>query len=196
MKQTKTGLVILIVMFFSMPIFSIAQKKAPYKIMKVKIHPPADRYKTAELIGLLDIDHFYTDQDGGIISEINEMELAKLKTTPYSYEILVPDVMKNLDSLNKIYLASLKNHDKSRVAIEQPGKDSWGIIKTPAAFLPLPATFGGYLSYAQMVTAMTNLVAAYPTIASMTSIGLSTEGRNIWVIKISDNVATDEANEP
>ena len=195
MKQTKTGLLILFVMFLSLPIISSAQKLT-YKIMKVKIHPPADRYKTAELLGLLQIDHFYTDQDGGIISEINEMDLAKLKTTPYRYEILTPDVMKELDSLNKIYFASLKNHDKSRVAIEQPGKDSWGIIKTPAAFLPLPTTYGGYLSYAQMVTAMDNLVAAYPAIATKTSIGLSTEGRDIWVIKISDNVATDETNEP
>jgi carboxypeptidase T len=196
MKQTKTGLVILIVMLFSMPLFSIAQKKAPYKIMKVKIHPPADRYKTAELLGLLDIDHFYTDQDGGIISEINEMELAKLKTTPYSYEILTPDIQKELDSLNKIYFASLKNQDKSRVAIEQPGKDSWGIIKTPPAFLPLPTTYGGYLSYAEMVTAMDNLVTAYPGLVTKTSIGKSTENRDIWVIKISDNAAIDELNEP
>jgi murein tripeptide amidase MpaA len=40
------------------------------------------------------------------------------------------------------------------------------------------------------------LVATYPTIASKTSIGTTVEGRNVWVIKISDNVSSDETGEP
>ncbi|MFL5740524.1 MAG: M14 family zinc carboxypeptidase [Flavisolibacter sp.] len=196
MKATKTGLVLALTLLFALPLITSAQQ---YKISKVKIHAPHDNMQRAELLGLLQIDHFYTDQDGGIISEINEMEIEKLKTTGYSYEILVPDVMKQLDSLNKIYYASLKNHpkqnDDTRLAIEQPGSTSANIIVTPAAF-QVKGTYGGYYSYAEIVTAIDNLVAAYPSIAQKINIGTSTNGNIIWLVKISDNVAVDEPNEP
>ena len=43
---------------------------------------------------------------------------------------------------------------------------------------------------------MNTLVANYSSIAQKFSIGKTYEGRDIWVIKISDNVATDETAEP
>src|SRR5215813_6555786 len=46
-----------------------------------------------------------------------------------------------------------------------------------------------------MVADINALVAAHPTIAQKSSIGTSYEGRDMPVVKISDNVATDE-NEP
>jgi carboxypeptidase T len=46
-----------------------------------------------------------------------------------------------------------------------------------------------------MVADINALVAAHPAIAQKSSIGLSYEGRDMPVVKISDNVATDE-NEP
>src|SRR4051794_21267665 len=119
MKMTKTGLVFIMISLSVLPLFSMAQQ---HKISKIKVYAPNDPTKRSELLGLLEIDHFYTDQDGGIISEINERELARLQSTPYRYQILVPDVMKQLDSLNKIYYASLKkphgNGDDTRVAFE------------------------------------------------------------------------------
>ena len=47
-----------------------------------------------------------------------------------------------------------------------------------------------------MNTEMNDLVTAFPSLVQKTSIGLSIEGRNIWCLKISDNVITDENNEP
>ncbi|MEO5564469.1 MAG: M14 family zinc carboxypeptidase, partial [Chitinophagaceae bacterium] len=78
---------------------------------------------------------------------------------------------------------------------EQTGKTINNIIPTPSAFVVQP-TFGGYYSFAQMETAMNNLVAAYPAIVQKTSLGLTHENRDIWCIKISDNVVTDDPNEP
>ena len=46
-----------------------------------------------------------------------------------------------------------------------------------------------------MVAEINALVADHPTIAQKLSIGTSYEGRDMPLIKISDNVATDE-NEP
>src|SRR5258706_4380975 len=58
----------------------------------------------------------------------------------------------------------------------------------------LPAEWG-YHDYAETVADINALVAAHPAIAEKSSIGLSYEGRDMPVVKISDNVATDE-NEP
>ena len=63
---------------------------------------------------------------------------------------------------------------------------------TPLAFPPADS---GYHDYAEMVAEINALVAAKPAIAQKLSIGTSYEGRDMPLIKISDNVATDE-NEP
>jgi carboxypeptidase T len=58
-----------------------------------------------------------------------------------------------------------------------------------------PPADSGYHDYAEMVADINALVAAHPAIAQKSSIGLSYEGRDMPLVKISDNVATDE-NEP
>src|SRR5689334_904618 len=75
------------------------------KYSTVKIFPPADKTLRAKLIGLLQIDHFQSTEDGAIVSEISETDIAKLKTTSYRYEILIDDVARNLETLNKQYYA-------------------------------------------------------------------------------------------
>jgi hypothetical protein len=57
----------------------------------------------------------------------------------------------------------------------------------------LDANLGLYHTYAEMQTELDSLVATYPSLASKQSIGTSIEGRQIYVLKISDNVATDES---
>lgn len=61
----------------------------------------------------------------------------------------------------------------------------------PAAAYP-PAD-SGYLDYAEMVAAVRAVEAAHPQIVDVFSIGTSHEGRELWAAKVSDNVATDEA---
>jgi len=51
----------------------------------------------------------------------------------------------------------------------------------------------GYHSYNQMVAKLDSIIDNYPGIAKKMSIGTSVEGRNLWVLKISDNVNVDEA---
>jgi len=59
--------------------------------------------------------------------------------------------------------------------------------------LAFPAADSGYHDYAEMVAEINALVASKPAIAQKLSIGTSYEGRDMPLIKISDNVATDEA---
>ena len=64
-----------------------------------------------------------------------------------------------------------------------------------AAAADFPAGYTGYHTYAEVVADLNAVVAAHPTIATKQAIGTSYQGRPIWAVKISDNVAVDE-NEP
>jgi carboxypeptidase T len=55
-----------------------------------------------------------------------------------------------------------------------------------------PAGYEAYHTYTEVVAVLDATVAAYPKIARKFSIGESYEGRQIWALKISDNVNTDE----
>ena len=67
-----------------------------------------------------------------------------------------------------------------------------GVAGTTAAadFAPRDSA---YHTYAEMVTEIQAVAAAHPDIVEVHSIGKSYQGRDIWIAKISDNVATDEA---
>jgi hypothetical protein len=68
-----------------------------------------------------------------------------------------------------------------------------GAVTTNAT---LPPVDPGYHTYPQMVAAVDAIVAAHPTIAAKSAmVGKSFQNRDMVVLKISDNVATDE-NEP
>ena len=56
-----------------------------------------------------------------------------------------------------------------------------------------PAGFSGYHTYAEVASAAKAVETAHPAIAKRFSLGKSYQGREIWAMKISDNVGTDEA---
>lgn len=57
-------------------------------------------------------------------------------------------------------------------------------------------TMGGYLTYSQLTELLDSMVSGYPNLLSpKVSIGKSTEGRDLWMWKLSDNPNIDE-NEP
>jgi carboxypeptidase T len=58
-----------------------------------------------------------------------------------------------------------------------------------------PSGYEAYHTYTEVVAVLDGTVAAHPQIARKFSIGKSHEGREIWALKISDNVNVDE-NEP
>lgn len=73
-------------------------------------------------------------------------------------------------------------------------------IETADVYAEAGARAGGgwlpeYTSYAEAVAELNALAAAYPSLTTLTSIGTSIQGRDIWALKISDNAAIDE-NEP
>ena len=56
-----------------------------------------------------------------------------------------------------------------------------------------PTADSGYHSYQEMSDETAAIAAAHPAIVSRRSLGTSYQGRQIWALKISDNVAADES---
>lgn len=185
MKYVKKTLTLLL---FAAITMSVA---AQTKYSKVQIVPPQDKQQRAELLGLLEIDHFNM-YEGKIIAEISQQQMTQLRQTNYQYEILVDDVAADLHAINQRYFSASPT---ARAAMEQPGGTVGSLIPTPSAF-QVQSSLGGFYSFTQMNTAMNTLVANYSSIAQKISLGVSVQGRDIWCIKISDNVGTDETNEP
>ena len=66
---------------------------------------------------------------------------------------------------------------------------------TAVAAADFPRGYEGFHTYAEVGAATKAVADAHPTIASRFSIGKSHQGRELWAMKISDNVGADE-NEP
>jgi carboxypeptidase T len=65
--------------------------------------------------------------------------------------------------------------------------------QTSAATRDFPAGWEGFHTYAEMYADISAVAATHPAITSLFSIGKSYQGRQIWAMKISDNVRVDEA---
>jgi carboxypeptidase T len=71
-----------------------------------------------------------------------------------------------------------------------PGETASGTL--PDGGSAFPPGDGGYHTYAEMVSVLDAAAAKHPTVVRKSSIGRSYRGREIWMVKISDNVSVDE----
>jgi carboxypeptidase T len=77
-------------------------------------------------------------------------------------------------------------------AILASGLASFGASGAAAADPEFPAGQEAFHTYAEMAAEVQAAATAYPSIVERFSIGKSYKGRELWAVKISDNVATDE----
>lgn len=54
-------------------------------------------------------------------------------------------------------------------------------------------TWDAYPTYSEYTAKMQYFASTYPNLCSLESIGTTQNGRDLWVLKISDNVSTNEA---
>ena len=73
-------------------------------------------------------------------------------------------------------------------AIVEMGYD----IQAIAAITDFPSADAAYHNWDETIDALNQAEADYPAICAVESIGQSIEGRDLWAIKISDNVGVDE----
>lgn len=180
---------------------------AQSKFSKVKVFVPAGNTALrTEMIAQLDIDHFYYDEDGGLVGTTNESGLNYLRRSGLKFEVLVDDEVKAFQEKSKQFFDIAKREGAAAAEARMNGgvgmdascNSLSAIIATPSLFsnngLP-QGSMGGYFTYAEMVAKIDQLVNLYGGIVQKINLGNSYEGRTIWGVKISDNVASDE-NEP
>ncbi len=57
--------------------------------------------------------------------------------------------------------------------------------------------YSGYSNYSELMTRLNALATNYPSICTLTDLGLGRQGtHHVWMLKISDDVANDDASEP
>ena len=66
------------------------------------------------------------------------------------------------------------------------------VLALPVLASEFPEGFEGYHSYTEVAADVAAIAAAHPDIVSRFSIGKSYKGRDIWAVKVSDNVLLDE----
>ncbi|MBD64238.1 MAG: hypothetical protein CME62_03470 [Halobacteriovoraceae bacterium] len=117
-------------------------------------------------------------------------------------EFLVTDYNSSLiEEIQKHPDLTIDHMDQFSFELYGPkGTGKW-LSKLTANFAPLTSTTkehhtkdfaADYPSFAQVTKNLRSYVAMNPKIAKMFSIGKSVEGRDLWVVKISDNVDKDE----
>lgn len=181
----KTVLLSFILLFGA---FSFAQKYS-----KVKILTDNQGLKTLGDLGVA-IDHGIHKDNVFFISDFSEAEIQIMDDYGFDYEVLIDDV--TLDFLQKNENSETLPYKNATCSGSGGGSGDFDPA-TPTNFNL--GTMGGYLKYNEMLAELDAMAAQYPnliTIKSQISTFLTHENRPIYYVKISDNPASNEANEP
>jgi len=136
----------------------------------------------------------------GLLTLVNPADAAPVRSEsagPY-----LVDGVRTVEDRNRVVgtgaaLDSIENGvaDISATPTEVRQLRGLGYRVTADAQEDFPVADAGYHNYAEMVAELDKAAKAYPKIMRKMSIGKSYENRDMPIVKISDNVATDE-NEP
>jgi hypothetical protein len=123
----------------------------------------------------VDLEHYHPKPDKPFIGEFSKEEQQLIGSTGAQIKILVADLEKYYPEQNQL-------------------QKSTSVSALPAGFNY--GSMGGYLTFDEMVSELDSMFLSYPNlITQKVSIGTSIEGRDIWMVKISDNPTVQE-NEP
>ncbi|MEO6709180.1 MAG: M14 family zinc carboxypeptidase, partial [Planctomycetota bacterium] len=130
------------------------------------------------LIGEIGIDHASRTSDGGIEFAASADERTMLRRLGVPYRVVIDD---------------LETFYASRLSTGPDATGPHGMWLTPPF---ASGAMGGYYTFTQVESVLDQLAAQYPAIVTpKVSLGATIEGRQLWMIKISDNPGVDE-NEP
>lgn len=122
----------------------------------------------------IDITEGLLKKDVFFISDFSSDELERIAGLGLEYEVLIPDVA-------KFYVD--QNAGKSTSIDDYKGVSEWEI--------PENFEFGsmsGHCTWQQMIDHLDNMATLFPNLITIKqSIGQSIEGRDLWMVKISDN---------
>ena len=194
-KQVFPVLLCLLCLFFK----AQAQKNV-YSAVRITVNAAAE--KLLPVIGI-EADHAGRDEENGFIyTVVSASDLKKMDKAGITYKIQARDAAAEFLQRNDprdFYkyddrAGSASNGMDNALIFNSPSQAFASTITTPAAFTS--GSMGGYLTLAEMKTKLDNMKASYPALVKIDTIGYTYQGRPIWCVKISDNVAADETTEP
>ena len=154
------------ILFAQIPIYS-----------RAKVYATPEQVRKIQALGV-DLDHYSYVEKNALIGEFSDWEIQKMKDANISLEILIEDVTAFYANRN----ATLK------------GESILSTQNVPTGFNL--GSMGGFLTYDEIVTELDSMIMMYPNLVSQKiSIGTTLQGRNIYMVKISDNPNANE-NEP
>jgi len=155
-----------------------AQPAAPvFSEVRITLDEREDLHTLAETVpGLGHVDVQKTARGFVAVTILDARDLEALAAGAFAYEVTVPDVA-------AAYRARPPATDAERAAGLAAGRvDGFGY-----------GSMGGYYTFDEVVGKLDELAATYPNlITERATIGQSWEGRELWMVKISDNPAADE----
>jgi len=127
----------------------------------------------------MEFDHIHKE-NGAFIAVLTSRDIALLDKLDKPYDILVPDVQASYDSREQ--LSAVESTQLETEMRETYGMQGFGF-----------GSMGGYYTFAEVVAQLDSMSTLYPNLITVKqSIGSSLEGREIWMVKISDNPQANE----
>lgn len=123
----------------------------------------------------------YPDSDSEILRLMTlGLDIASVRINEYVEIVASGDDRAKLDAAGLSYSVEIENWEQHYAEVVNPNQDE----------------MGGFLTYTEMIDRLNEIHDLYPDFTTAPfSIGQSWEGRELWVIKVSDNPEIDE-NEP
>lgn len=136
---------------------------------KIRLYPESKDHFVRIYSGVYDVVEFGNEEFVAYVTKAEQEDLLS-RGIPFTIEQL-----------------DISNFYKQRAAADLQRMQEQG------ALLSTGATMGGFETFSEIVTHLDQASSDHPAImTSKFSIGLSIEGRDLWVVKISDNPNTDE----
>jgi hypothetical protein len=159
------------------PLATLQAQPTPERYSEVRLFVPADGDLAGPLgrhgVGLDHARREATERGSAFRAVLSARELAAARASGIEVEVLVEDLAAH-------YLATRQGTCEAGMGLSRIEANLCG-------------TMGGYPPFAAVLAHLDTLAARYPGLVSArTSLGQSHEGRDLWMVEISDNPGVDE----
>ena len=164
---------LLLTLFFCIPLFLFGQNPEKHAQVILEIDRP-DFIQYLNENGM-EIDHAHKHGQNEIEITIPHSKLSILNDLEVDYEIEIEDCAAH-------YVEMVRNYDSA------DRDEKCGLINFD------DGTMGLHHTYDEMQAHINSMESQFPNLVQISEIGTSVEGRTIFAVKISDNVAEDESD--
>jgi hypothetical protein len=173
---------------------SLISQNVLEKYSKVKVNLQHKSISELSLAGI-ETDHGFFVEGRYFISDFSESEQRLIASLGFDQEVLIDDL--------HAYYADTNRPSEIKTDLVHRNTNCQG-TNVPEYYFKTPANYkagsmGGYFTYQEMFEHLDSMHAKYPDLISkITPIGdfKTLQGRPIQFLKLSDNVAQEEQNEP